>query len=267
MFRTRPADRRSRTSHPARRSHCRPALEVCEARQLMATGVSASPPGAAVVSALNASGVLEVKGSVDSDTIRVTHSGGWIYYSIDSKHGLIGDHAEVAVRDTGIKSVKIYGYEGKDTIDASGLDLPVEVQGGPDADTIYGGNDGDTIYGQGGNDLIYGNEDNDYLDGGDDNDTIYGSSGDDTLYGEAGNDVMNGNAGRDSVYGYTGQDTIYGVFGEDKALKGNADNDTLYMTFNLDTFYKYKGYDSFAEGISGVDTFYVSMDLGTTGRT
>lgn len=182
------------------------------------------------VPATLSNGLLTVEGTRYDDTIRVSQGGGEIRVETSYTAGNSGERSADIYPLSKVSRIKILGYEGKDTINLSGVSVAAEVRGGPQNDTIYGG------------------------------------TGDDTLYGEAGNDLLNGEAGRDRVYGDIGQDTIFGVYGEDKVLQGNADNDKLYMTFNLDTFYKFRGHDAFAEGISGVDTFYVTMDLGTTGR-
>ena len=96
-----------------------------------------------MVAASNASTVLTVKGSADADTIRVTHGGGGSITRSTRSTARSATIPRLRCRDTGIKSVLVYGYDGTDTIDTSGFDLPVEVHGGSGADTIYGGKNAD----------------------------------------------------------------------------------------------------------------------------
>ena len=73
-----------------------------------------------------------------------------------------------------------------------GDNLPNDLTGTPQADTIYGFDGNDTIDGLASNDLIYGGAGNDSIDGGSGNDWLEGGSGNDTLNGGRGNDTLTG---------------------------------------------------------------------------
>lgn len=159
-----------------RRGHC-PSIEAMESRQLM--------------TATLVKGLLEIKGTINDDTISVTQSGNLVWVVEDEKKGNVGSHDETFFDAKKITSVKVYGYEGKDNINCAGLNFAVELRGGPGNDTLHGGRKGDTLYGQGDNDILYGNEGNDNLYGGDGSDYLKGHSGKNILDGGPGYDTIN----------------------------------------------------------------------------
>jgi Ca2+-binding RTX toxin-like protein len=103
------------------------------------------------------------------------------------------------------------GFDGNDTIQASG-----------GADTISGGAGDDTITDSGGNDTI---------EGGAGNDTITDSGGNDTIDGGAGNDVIthNGAGGTAVLRGGDGNDAI-NFRSNNNTVEGGAGDDVLQMT-------------------------------------
>jgi VCBS repeat-containing protein len=116
----------------------------------------------------------------------------------------LGNHTSVDA--TGIAGIVFRGSDADDSIDFSGLTLPIPVD-------AWGGYGNDTIIGGGGNDLIRG---------GPGSDSITGGSGDNALYGGGGNDVLSGgSAGGANFFVGTGNDVLVG---------GTGPNDYLYGT-------------------------------------
>ncbi|HEY6093367.1 MAG TPA: VCBS domain-containing protein [Gallionellaceae bacterium] len=166
------------------------------------------------------------------------------------------------------------------------LDIGMDVQGTPDADTIQGtamseritalaGDD--TIFAGGGNDKVDAGAGNDYVDGGAGNDTINGGEGDNTLLGGAGNDTITAGIpapifmppypfpipggllppattgpGNDYVDGGDGNDTINGGDGNNTLL-GGAGNDNITAGSGSDMLEGGDGAD-FINGGAGNDT-------------
>ncbi|WP_146196361.1 MULTISPECIES: calcium-binding protein [unclassified Fibrobacter] len=141
-------------------------------------------------------------------------------------HRINGDAGDDYIKLTGKAglNLEIYGGEGDDVIDLSGLDLngyTVIIVGGAGNDTIIGAN--------GGMNIIYG--DDGYVppdeDEGRKNGKFYvegyveaGAAGNDVIVGGAGNDVIFGGAGNDKIDGLDGDDLIFGDGG--KALYDNG---------------------------------------------
>jgi Ca2+-binding RTX toxin-like protein len=101
--------------------------------------------------------------------------------------------------------------------DANSAGLPLDLEGGPNADTLAGGPLNDEITGWGGNDLLIGNGGDDRLSGEGEADALYGdynssdgiaAGGADELDGGAGNDLLVGGRGNDRLTGGTGNDTL-----------------------------------------------------------
>ena len=135
-----------------------------------------------------------------------------------------------------IEQAFLTGGDSANTIDASGFNGPVTIDGGAGNDVLTGGDGGATITGGTGADTIIGGTGADDLRGGDDNDSILGGDGQDTILGDAGNDILNGGGDNDTVSGSAGSDTIDGGAGDDvlngnggsgDILTGGTGNDTL----------------------------------------
>jgi Ca2+-binding RTX toxin-like protein len=100
------------------------------------------------------------------------------------------------------------------------------------------------------------------------NDYIYGNNGANFIRGNAGNDNIYGDSGNDTIYGDSGNDVIYGGYNWD-TLYGGADNDeihgedgwdTILAGSENDTVYGDSGNDRIW-GESGTDTIYGGADL------
>jgi Ca2+-binding RTX toxin-like protein len=121
--------------------------------------------------------------------------------------------------DTFVGISTIEGTELADTMSAEGTIRSVRLEGLGGDDTLQGGGGDDRLDGGDGNDVLNGGGGDDRLDGGDGNDVLNGGGGDDRLDGGDGNDVLNGGGGRDELFGGDGNDTIYGsglaVFNDD----------------------------------------------------
>lgn len=157
-----------------------PKVETLEERSLMAT---------------LSGGVLTVVGTINNDTIRISQSGGTIWVETSYQAGGIGETSAESFLASKVYQIKVLGYEGNDTINASGVNIPTELRGGPGNDILSGGLKGDTLYGQAGSDYLYGYDGDDYLDGGDGIDFLYGGKGNDHLTGGAGADTLDGGNG------------------------------------------------------------------------
>ncbi len=137
---------------------------------------------------------------------------------------------------TAIEQAQLTGGQSANTIDASGFNGPVTLDGGGGNDLLTGGDGGAVITGGAGNDTITGGAGADDLRGGDDNDSILGGDGQDIIFGDGGNDILNGEGDDDTISGSAGADTINGGAGDDvlngnggsgDILTGGAGNDTL----------------------------------------
>lgn len=117
-------------------------------------------------------------------------TGGKIYaIGGQNEGGILATNEEASTPSTAVPAAcagmtfdkTIYGTDGADTINGSGLR--------------------ELIFGFGGNDSISGGAGNDCIVGGDGNDTLSGGSGNDKLLGEIGNDTLKGDSGTDSAIG------------------------------------------------------------------
>jgi Ca2+-binding RTX toxin-like protein len=117
----------------------------------------------------------------------------------------------------GVSRVNVSGGDGIDTISASTLLVPVQIDGGAGNDTLTGGRV---------NDLLLGGEGNDRLTGGPGDDSILGGAGNDTVIAGIGNDFVRGGVGRDTLNGDGGNDVLCGEADADRLL-GGAGRDLL----------------------------------------
>ena len=128
-------------------------------------------------------------------------------------------------------SFLLFGNEGDDTIDASGIDSGATIVGGNDSSD---GND--TLVGSLGDDIVFGNGGNDTMTALNGNDTYVGGAGGDLIgdfpffeeskvpegfqaavavFDADGNDLVFGNEGNDTIDVSPGHDTVFGGLGND----------------------------------------------------
>ncbi len=152
---------------------------------------------------------------------------------------------------------------GNDTINASGSDVLVSLDGGAGSDVLIGGqadSGGTTVnvpntppYNRSYQlqNTLLGGSGNDVLIGGAGNDSMLGGSGNDTMSGEGGNDLLNGNSGNDKLSGGDGSDTVSGSAGND-SLTGDDGDDYVYGGTGKDTLSGGDGLDV-VKGQEGLD--------------
>jgi Ca2+-binding RTX toxin-like protein len=171
---------------------------------------------------------------------------------------------------------RIEGEEGYDTIDFSGLTLPVEYNkssyhssieeyiGTNYSDTIRINDDADcTVYGLEGNDSLH-------TAGGANH--ILGGLGDDHLDGGAGGDLLDGGAGSDWVSYRYSNDAIYVNLQTGEVSGGDAEGDVLSSIENIEGSLDYgdtligdsgsnmisAGFNDTVYGLGGADSMWVS---------
>ncbi len=197
-------------------------------------------------------GILHLAGTSSADDYTLQSAGNTVTWS-DGNDQVLGTFS-------GITEVAIAMGEGDDRLDASGLSLPITIdggsghdtlQGGSGADTILGGSGADSILGNGGSDLLRGQDGNDTLTGGSQADSLSGGPGNDTLKGEGGHDTIRGEDGHDKLVGGDGLDLLDGNKGRD-TLKGQAGRDTLVGGADDDTLQGEGGHD-YLQGGAGND--------------
>ncbi len=175
--------------------------------------------------------------------------------------------------------LEVYGGDGNDSINASGLtgtqpllafgDAGVDtITGGKGFDNLNGGLGIDMINGGPGNDTINGDGDNDSLVGGDGSDTISGGSGNDRIIGgeliaslddplsDASADTLNGDAGDDLIIGDDGSFLPLIVrlnIGGADTIRGGLNNDSIFGGAGSDNIHGQGGNDTIAAG-RGNDT-------------
>jgi Ca2+-binding RTX toxin-like protein len=200
-------------------------------------------------------GLLTITGTNSNDQISVDTFNGNKLRVIDN--GLIRDYALNAV-----KKIVASLLTGADSFaGTNNVNIPMQISGGADNDTLKGGARNDTMNGDAGNDLIDGRKGDDDMFGGADTDTvdysdrttalwlslddvandggagshdnihsdienINGGQSDDTIIGSSVANVLRGNGGSDHISGLAGADAIYGGAGPD-VLEGNDGNDTI----------------------------------------
>lgn len=152
---------------------------------------------------------------------------------------------------------------GHDTINASGSDVLVSLDGGAGNDVVISSQADEggttinvpntppynrsyqlqnTLLGGSGNDVLIGGAGNDSIRGGSGNDTLSGEGGDDLLSGDSGNDKLAGGDGSDTVSGSAGDDSLSGDDGNDY-IYGGAGRDTLTGGAGLDVVKGQEGRD------------------------
>lgn len=152
---------------------------------------------------------------------------------------------------------------GNDTVNASGSDVLVSLDGGAGNDVVIGGQADiggttvnvpntppynrsyelqNTLLGGSGNDVLIGGGGNDSMLGGSGNDTMSGEGGSDLLSGDSGNDKLSGGDGTDTVSGSAGDDSVTGDDGNDYVY-GGAGRDTVSGGDGLDVVKGQEGRD------------------------
>jgi VCBS repeat-containing protein len=120
---------------------------------------------------------LVVVGTPGPDVIRVKRGPG-------SKMTVwLNGHSQGAFPMPSSGVVRVFGLDGNDRIEGSGIRARLEARGG------------------GGDDTIFGSATHDFLMGGPGNDLLYGGAGRDVLIGGQGRDYLRGDAGADLVIG------------------------------------------------------------------
>ena len=125
---------------------------------------------------------------------------------------------------TGVPSLYVSTGGGNDTIDASGVDMPLTAYAGSGVNTIIGSAGNDEIYGGSGADTIYGGTGNNWIQAGSGNATIYGGPEDDWLFGGSGTDKIIGGSGTEVIHGGSGTDTLIGGSGLADIYGGSGTN-------------------------------------------
>ena len=140
---------------------------------------------------------------------------------------------------TNVSSVYVGTGSGNDTIDASGLTVPLTAYAGSGTDTIIGGQANNEIYGGSGFDTLDGSERPEQLDSGRQrrrpdhrrqrqrlavrrqrrHDHHQRRPGNEVIHGGAGTNYLNGGSGLDEIYGGTGTNFICG-YGVHDLLQG-----------------------------------------------
>jgi Ca2+-binding RTX toxin-like protein len=127
--------------------------------------------------------------------------------------------------DTGGVTMTVSGALGADTVQATGVQAALLLEGGAGGDRLTGGALADTLQGGLDADSLYGNNGNDLLDGADGNDRLAGQAGDDSLSGGVGADTLLGGAGNDTLTAGLGTDRMNGGAGDDLYLIGACELD------------------------------------------
>jgi Ca2+-binding RTX toxin-like protein len=172
-------------------------------------------------------GILRVGGGAGADVISV--SGGNLVVN-GTPHPLAG-----------VTEVRIWGREGDDRIDLSGVAIPALIHGGQGNDTLTGGSANDLIFGGDGDDLLTGDAGHDFLIGGNGKDRIVGSAGHDILvsgeialwlYWESLREISSAWANTRSVSAEAVDDVIDEVYGDESSdtLTGSAGSDLFIIT-------------------------------------
>lgn len=134
-----------------------------------------------------------------------------------------------------VARVEVDAGDGADVVLFEGVEVPVEVKGGPGDDLIEGGGTDDHLFGGPGDDAILGGAGNDLLDGETGGDLLEGGTGGDRLLGQEGADILDGQQdSSDILVGGDGPDLLRGGAGNDD-LKGGDGADVLVTGPGKDT--------------------------------
>ncbi len=165
----------------------------------------------------NGDGAVYVMGS---DSVNET-----VTFSQNPSSGTTTVTINGAARDfTNASSLYVTTGGGSNTIDASGVNLPLTAYAGSGVDTIIGSAGSDEIYGGSGTDTIYGGTGDNWIQAGSGSATIYGGPEDDWLYGGSGTDKITGGSGTEVIHGGSGTDTLIGGSGLDDIYGGSGTN-------------------------------------------
>ena len=186
-----------------------------------------------------AAGILSVFGDTAANDIVVSDdgSGNLIVTNNGNPVNVTGGAPTLA----NTSQVRVFGADGDDLIDVSGVNLTygtqtykTSIDGGSGNDTIIGSDQRDNILGQNGDDSILGGDGNDNISAGAGSDTVDAGDGNDIVSGQGGDDSIIGGAGADSLIGQEGADTIFAVDGEGDWVRGDS-LDTILFDAGLDT--------------------------------
>lgn len=256
-----------------RRNHARRqrrlAIEECEARNLMTTGLGFSlgeyqdaDTGDvdtadllvehATVVLDTSSRMVEIQGTSFSDDVTITR-----LPTVSSPVGPSVGQIQVDVESTFNSERHVFDEHEFDLIRFLGdgandrfdnrTNVASEARGGAGNDTLLGGSGRDTLSGGSGDDVIQGNEGQDTLAGGRGDDVLKGGRGSDTLEGDGGHDQLFGNRGQDFLWGGPGHDFLDGGENNDQ-LDGEDGDDVLSGGDGTDTLQGGAGSDGLLGG-------------------
>ena len=185
---------------------------------LAALGVTAAGASAGTLSASGSTVTFKAKAG-ETNRVKITQTGN----SVE-----VTDNAVIPTAGAGCTGVPVHCDLARltevvvdlgnknDTLDASAVQVKLDVDAGSGDDDLTTGSHADDV------DLGSGD---DSIDAGDGNDTIDGETGVDFIHGQKGADDIFGGAADDHLFGEDGNDDLRGNDGEDH-LTGGADNDT-----------------------------------------
>src|SRR5262249_48232864 len=86
-------------------------------------------------------GIVRVGGTAGSDTIVMTHTADNLYLQVSFNGTVVSNTLSLA----SISQVRVFGREGNDNLQVSGLTLPFYLDGGAGNDTLLGGSGNDIL--------------------------------------------------------------------------------------------------------------------------
>ncbi|HEX8325491.1 MAG TPA: calcium-binding protein [Tepidisphaeraceae bacterium] len=191
-------------------------------------------------------GLLTVNGTAAADQVRLEVSGD--QYNI-TVNGVLREYEYLD-----IERIAVEAGAGNDSIDGSGLGIPIYVNGGPGGDTVTGGGENDTLSGGAQSDTLVGGLGDDVLNGNGGNNLLQGDGGNDRLYSaDDARDTMEGGSNADRFFGGLGDDSMIGGRGNDK-MYSNGGNDTLIGGEGVDIINGGPGRDSADNGAGDLRT-------------